>query len=1020
LESNLKIIDLERYPDEGQEAEIRKVTIEEARFQFDLSKGPLFRTTLIRVNEDECIALITMHHIISDGWSIALIINEFAKLYEAKIKNEPASLPELTVQYADYAVWQQQWLQGEIYENQLTYWKNKLAGSPPVIDLPTDRPRPAVQSFNGASQNFKISKELSNRLNKMSRQEGVTLFMTMLAAFQSLLHRYCRQYDITVGSPISGRTQSELESLIGFFLNTLVLRSHFEEEPNFKELLRQVREMTLEAYAYQDLPFEKLVEELQPERDMSHAPIFQVMFVFQNIPMETLSLSDLTIEPISLESNVANFDLTLSLFETDTGINGNFDYNTDLFDTSTILRIIRHYQTFLEAITDNPKLKISRIPLLSKEEEYQILDQWNDTRTEYHREWCVHEMFEKQVEHHPDSIALTFEGQQISYAELNGRANQLAHYLRQHGVGPEVLVGLCFDRSFEMIIGILGILKAGGAFLPLDPYYPKERLAYMIEDSGVRILLTQQDLKDKIATDSSDIICLDENWLSISREPQINLYNLNNLDNLAYVIYTSGSTGRPKGTLLRHQGMCNLSAAEIHAFNVGLGSRVLQFSSLSFDAAVWEIFMALLSGATLCLADRETITPAQGLLRILRTEAVNNVTLPPSVLSNMPAESLPNLDTIITAGEKCSRDLVHPWSNCRDFFNAYGPTESTVCASTYLCQEAQMVTPPIGRPIPNFQLYILDSLQQPMPVGVPGELHIGGEGLARGYLGRPELTAENFIPNPFSKEGGERIYKTGDLARYLPDGNIEFLGRIDHQVKVRGFRIELGEIELVLEEHPAIRDVVVLAREDIPGDQRLVAYLIEKDKGFLKIGELRNHLRDHLPDYMIPATFLTLEEFPLTPNGKIDRKALPIPDHSRPELEGEYVAPRNEIEEKIAAICVDLLNIDRVGIYDSFFDLGGHSLLATQFISRLEEMFEVEVPLRNIFDKPTVADLAEFISRNEGQMRDQEMTKIEKLERGEQEFDQILEDLEHLSEEEVQKLLADESQSSYESEDKNE
>jgi len=621
----------------------------------------------------------------------------------------------------------------------------------------------------------------------------------------------------------------------------------------------------------------------------------------------------------------------------------------------------------------------------------------------------VHEWFEAEVQRHPEAPALRFGDEVLTYHQLNQRANQLARYLRKQGVNAETLVGICMERSLEMVIAMLGVLKAGGAFVPIDPAYPAERVAYMIADSGIAVLLTQQALLAQLPPHSATLVCLDRDWPLIAREAHDNLPHRTTPENLAYVVYTSGSTGKPKGTMLAHRGLCNLAAAQRQAFRIGENSRILQFSSLSFDASVWETVMALLNGAELCLASREMLATGQGLLEVLRRDEITTVTLPPSVLAVMPDDPLPHLHTLITAGEKCTAELVERWGKGRRYFNAYGPTETTVCAAMLEVREHYPQGPPIGRPLPNFQLYVLDAHLQPVPVGVPGELCVGGVGLARGYLNRPDLTAEKFVPDPFSGRHASRLYRTGDLVRYLPDGNIEFLGRIDAQVKVRGFRIELGEIEAVLSAHPAVRDVAVIVRDDLAQDQRLVAYLVTHAGEELSAAEWRRHCRAHLPEYMVPAVFVTLPAMPLSPSGKIDRRRLPAPERSRRDLAAEYVAPRNEIEEKLANLAAQLLGLEKVGIHDNFFELGGHSLLATQFMSRLRSTFHVELPLRSLFEGPTVAELAQAIVTSPTRVTVVDVPEITRLERGSKSLADLVSEVENLSEEEVRALLDEET-----------
>lgn len=958
IELPLEVKDLTGNSAAENEATVQQMALAEAKKPFNLKTGPLFRTTLIQLSDAEFVILFTMHHIISDGWSVTVFVREMAALYQAFVNGQTSPLSELPIQYGDYAWWQRQWLQGEVLESHLNYWKERLADIPSILELPTDRPRPAVQRFNGSTISTTLSPELTQAVHQLSREEGVTPFMTLLAAFQTLLARYSRQDDICVGTPVANRNQLVTENLIGFFVNTLVMRGDLRGNPTFLELLSRVREAALAAFAHQELPFETIVEAIQPERNLSHSPIFQVMFVLQNDSNAEITLPDLKISPLEADSGNAKFDLTLIIADSPEGFGVSFEYNTDLFDESTIQRMQQHFENLLQGIVTDPEQTLSSLPLLDETEKQQMFREWNATSMAFPETLCMHQWFEKIAIEQPDAPAVVFNGDTLSYRELNERANQMAQYLRKSRLPTESFVGICMERSPEMIVSILGTLKAGGAFIPLDPAYPPERLEYMIHDSGARILLTQEALKEQFANYDARVIAVDTEWSKIAKELTENL-NLPLLPtNLAYVIYTSGSTGKPKGTMLQHRGWCNLGRVQQHAFGVGPGSRILQFSSLSFDASVWEIVMALLSGSALVLTQREMLTTGQGLLEVFSKQKITTVTLPPSVLAVVPENELPALKTIITAGEACTTDLVARWNQGRQFFNAYGPTETTVCASMFQVPENYPKNPPIGKPIGNFKLYVLDENLQPLPVGVPGELLIGGISLARGYLNRPELTAEKFVPDPFSDDPGARMYRSGDLARFLPDGNIEFLGRIDHQVKVRGFRIELGEIEAVLGEHPQLVDVTVIVREDVAGDKRIVAYLVPETDSELKVGELRGYLREKLPDYMIPSVFMTLEALPLTPNGKIDRKALPVPDQSRPELESAYVAPRNEVEEKLARICADLLNVEKIGVYDNFFELGGHSLLATQFLSRLRNTFEVELPLRILFEKPVIAELA--------------------------------------------------------------
>jgi amino acid adenylation domain-containing protein len=965
LKLKLLKVDLQNLPFCEREVEAQRLATTEAQRPFDLEREPLVRALLLQLDETEYVFLLTVHHIIFDGWSTGVFYGELAALYEAFCTGKPKVLPELPVQYADFALWQRHWLTPELLETQLNYWKQQLLGAPALLELPTDRPRRAVQSYRGAYQSFALSLELSQALANLSKRAGVTLFMTLYAAFVTLLYRYTGSSDIVVGTPVANRNRQEIEGLIGFFVNTLALRTDLSANPSFEQLLRRVREVALGAYAHQDLPFEQLVEALQPERSLSYTPLFQVMFALDEKSVPSMELPDLTFSSFSFETGTTKFDLTLSMENTASGLIGGWEYNSDLFDAATIARYSEHFLSLLEGIVANPIQPISELPLLTEAERQQLLVEWNNTTTDYPQDKCIHQLFEEQVERSPSSVAVVFEGEQLTYRELNARANQLAHYLRSLGVGPEVLVGICVERSFDMIIGLLGVLKAGGAYVPIDPAYPTDRIAYMLDDSRLPVLLTQQKLVASLPEHQARVICLDCDWQEISVMPELPPQSDVTPENLAYVIYTSGSTGKPKGVLIAHRGLCNLAQAQIKLFDVQPDSRVLQFASLSFDASIWEIVMAVCSGATLCLGTLQSLQPGQPLVRLLQQHSITHLTLVPSALAALPSEELPALQNIIVAGEACPTSLVAQWAVGRRFFNAYGPTESTVCATVTQCFEGMDVLP-IGRPIDNTQVYILDRYLQSVPIGVPGELYIASVGLAKGYLNRPDLNNEKFIPNPFSNEPGERLYKTGDLTRYLPDGNIEFLGRIDNQVKIRGFRIELGEVEAAITQHPAVRETVVVAREDTPGNKRLVAYVVPKGEAVQEtvlptINELRSFLKTKLPDYMVPGAFVFLATMPLTPNGKIDHRTLPAPDSSLRELENNFVAPSTPTEETLAAIWAEVLGLQKVGIHDNFFELGGHSLLATSVISRIQEAFKIELPLRHLFEAPTIASLSQVI-----------------------------------------------------------
>jgi amino acid adenylation domain-containing protein len=975
----LALIDLSAWPEAARKAEAQRLMREEAQRPLDLTCDVLLRATLLRLGPAEHILLLTMHHIASDGWSMRVLSDEVATLYRAFARGAPSPLAALPIQYADYAVWQRQWLQGAVLDAQLAYWQAQLAGVP-VLELPLDHPRPAVQTFRGARQPLRLPQPLTEALKALSQREGVTLFMTLLAAFQTLLQRYTGQDDIAVGSPIAGRTRAELEGLIGFFVNTLVLRTDLSGNPTFPELLGRVREVTLGAYAHQDLPFERLVEELQPERRLSHSPLFQVMLALQNAPRQTLDLPGLTVSRLEVDRGTAQFDLTLVLWEEAEGLVGTLEYNRDLFEAPTIQRLLGHFRHVLAGIVANPARRLAELPLLGTAERQQLLVAWNATAAEYPRDRCLHQLFEAQVERTPDAIAVV-DDVEWTYRELNTRANRLAHHLRRHGVGPEVLVAVCMERGLEMLVSLLGILKAGGVYLPLDIDYPPERLAFMLEDSRPPVLLAQQSLLGGLPSHGAQVVCVDSEWGLIAQESEQNPPASATAESTAYVFYTSGSTGKPKGVQGYHRGVVNLCQAMVAQFGLHAQDRVMQFSSLCFDIAVEEIFPTWMSGATLVLRTEAGLPSIPAFLEAIRRRRITVLDLPTAFwhtlvnVLEMSRDPLPEtLRLVVVGGEKASAQAFANWLKLGGehirWLNGYGPTETTVTATVHEPMRASGTYAidgeiPIGRPIANTQVYVLDPHLQPVPIGVPGELYIGGDGLARGYLNRPELTAERFLPHPFSDQPGARLYKTGDLARYRPDGQLEFLGRLDQQVKVRGYRIEPGEVEAALTQHPAVREAVVLAREDGPGDTRLVAYVVPNQPPGPSMSDLRSFLQAKLPNYMVPSTFVMLAALPLTPNGKVDRRALPAPAPTRPALDDALVAPRTPVEAALAAIWAEILRLPQVGVHDNFFALGGHSLLATQVISRLQAAFQVDLPLRRLFEAPTVAELAQALIAHE-------------------------------------------------------
>lgn len=967
----LSLVNWEHLSPTEQLAQTQQFAIIEAQKPFDLAQFPLFKIILIRFNNEEQVLLLKMHHIIYDGWSLSLFIRELSTLYAAFSTGVQHQLPKLPIQYADFAVWQRQWLTGKVLERQLNYWKQHLADAPISLELPTDKTRPPIPTFRGSSVPFRVDSNLIQRLKDLSQKSEGTLFMTLLAVFTILLSRYTDQSDIVIGSAIANRNRQEIEPLIGFFVNTLALRINLSSHPTFEELLAQVRQVTLNAYAHQDLPFEMLVEKLQPERNLGINPLVQVGFTLQNAPIEAWNLAGLSVNQINLPLNNVRFDLEVHCWEKSLGIEGTFVYSSDLFTRDTITRMVGHYQTLLSAIVAAPQQQVFNLPMLTQRERQQLLFEWNNTLRDDSNSQCIHQLFEAQVEQTPDAVAVVFADEQLTYHELNKKANKIAHHLLSLGVEPEVLIGLCVERSSEMLVGLLGILKAGGAYVPLDPAYPSERLAFMLEDAQIPVLLTQERLVDRLPKHHAKVVCLDTHSLAIAHESEQNPDSTVTTENLAYVIYTSGSTGLPKGVLVTHSGLCNLALAQIQLFDVGCSRRILQFASVSFDASIWEVVMAIGSGATLYLGTPSALLPGKPLIGLLQQYEITHITLPPSVLAVLPTEGLPALQTTILAGEACSAELVAKRAKTCRLFNAYGPTEATVCATVSACTENSR-KPPIGRPITNTQVYILDRHLEPVPIGVPGELYIGNVGLARGYLNRPELTAAKFIPNPFENSKFKRLYKTGDLVRHLPDGNIEFIGRIDHQVKVRGFRIELGEIEAVLVTHPEVRLAVVIAKDDIRSDKRLVAYLVPQMQP-PSASELRSFLKLKLPDYMVPATFVMLENLPLTPNGKVDHRALPEPDATLPNTEN-YVMPNTEAEKIIADVWQKVMQVKKVGIHDNFFDLGGHSLLLLQINQQFQEFFGSSLSIIDMFKYPTIHSLTKYLSSSLGNKTTSEPT----------------------------------------------
>jgi amino acid adenylation domain-containing protein len=1008
------------------EKEIQQLAKAEALKPFDLAQGPLIRVTLLRMADDEHIALLTMHHIISDGWSTGVLMSELAKLYEAFIHKCSVSLQDLSVQYADFAVWQREYLQGETLAQQTDYWKRQLAGSSP-LELPTDYPRPALQSFSGDMQHFELPVSLVESLNALCQRENVTLYMTLLAAFNVLLHRYSHQEDICIGSPIAGRNRAEIEGLIGFFINPLVLRTDLSSNPTFRDLLQRVKEVCLGAYVHQDLPFEMIVEALQPQRDLSRTPLFQVMFVMQqDTATQKVELPGLTLSPVDIARGTEKFDLTLSLEETPSGLRGFISYCTALFEAGTIKRMIGHLCKLLQAIAADPEQTVAHLPMLT-EAERLLLHQWNHAETVSDSVITVHHQIEQQTLRTPNAVAVVAGRQSLTYSELDALAGDIAQRLSSPGVVAEKIVGLCAERCPELVAALLGIFKSGSAYLPLDPAYPAERLSYLISDSAASIILTQRKFSDKFAGSKAQVIYLDDFIIQADRKRAEKLSGQQPLSSLAYVIYTSGSTGKPKGVMIEHEALAKHCQSVVQHYQLNTADRVLQFASLNFDPSLEQILPTLMAGATLILRDEEMWSPADFNQKIAEHK-LTVVNVPPAYWQQWTRETVntisppanEQLRLVIIGGDAMMTETLRQWRktpmNRARLLNAYGPTETTITALTFDITDASSSRIPIGRPLPGRVALVLDQQMESVPAGIPGELYLGGTGVARGYLNHSELTAEKFIrvrssesnqpssatdterrtPNTKLSSDDNRLYRTGDLVRWLPDGNLEFLGRVDHQVKIRGMRIEPGEIEAVLTQHPMVYQAVVIAREDIPGDKRLVAYLIANEGQQVSGSEIKTFLSQQLPESLIPSVVVMMDALPLTIGGKVDRRALPAPERSATPREESYVAPRNPIEQELAQIWAELLRLERVGVEDNFFEIGGHSLLATQIASRVRQSFHVELPLRELFSSPTIAALAQLVTAQQIERENSD------------ELAALLDDLESLADDEVARLLAEE------------
>ena len=992
---------------------------EAAARPFELEQETPVRLHLFRRAGDEHVLLLVLHSLVADRQTLSLLAQELTALYRAEKATEAAgasprregqeALPESESAYLDYARWQEETLDGQEGERLWAYWQRQLGSAvAPDLDLPTDHARPSVLDSKSSTQTLELDPDLTAQLKRLSERREVTLYTTLLAAFGLLLYRYSGQEEFLIGAPINVREQAGRAGAFGNFDNYLALKIDLSNAPTFEEFLARLNPVVSEGFAHGLYPFPQLVERLQPVRDPSRWPLFQAAFDWQDssarapvgqgssTPSEARrpdELDGLLFEPLAFSSNDSPFELSLVVSEEQGRLRVSCEHRTELFEAATISRLLGHLRTMLESVVIDSQQRVSLLPLLTEQERQQILFEWNRTEVAFPSDKCLHHLLEAQAERSPDSVAVVFEEQSLTYEALNRQANQLAHHLMSLGVGPEARVATLLEPSLEMAVGCIAILKAGAAVVFLDSTYPEERLAFMLEDAEAAVLLTSEHLLEKFSQYRGRAVCVDSANSSLLGQPQTNPESGVSAENAAWLAYTSGTTGTPKGTLVPHRVLCNFGVSALQTYDLKPELRVFDLHG------IFSIIMAMMCGGKVFLARRATLLSPTRLAQMLRDYEITQAALPPALLAVLEDEDLPLLRIITTGGEKLSTEVAARWSSNRQLFQNYRCTEA-LSGTRVECDESFIEQPNIGRPIANTQVYLLDGNLQPVPVGVPGQLCIGGAGLARGYLHEPALTAERFVPHPFSDEQGARLYLTGDLARFLADGRIEFVGRLDHQVNIRGFRVELGEIETLLAQHPSIKEAVVIVREDVPGDKRLVAYVVALPGSAPTISELHAHLKKKLPAYMMPAAFMLMAGLPLTPHRKVDRRALPPPEQERPELEGNYVAPSTLVEETLAAIWSEVLGVKPIGIHDNFFELGGHSLLATQVMSRVRDAYYVEIPLRRLFEGPTVAELAITIVQAQAEQTDDE------------EMLRLLADLDQLSESEAQRLRADEREPS--------
>ena len=969
VDFKLRQIELNKASLSNNDEEVKRLLTRELQKPFIFEKDLFLRILLIKNNRDEYLLSIVTHHLVADGWSVGIFLREISELYSAYLARREHRLGKLLIQYGDYAYWINEHSHDTKITPHLEFLKNKFKNASLVIDLPTDFPRPPVEKHHGRTYYFDIDKVHTQLLSNTAKDLGVTRFILFLTVFKILLYKYTNQTDLIVATAVSNRNRNEIENLIGNFSNNILIHTDISDEPDVRNLVRRVRDSFIEALEHQDVDFDDLVNAMDVKRDLSRNPLFQVMFVLhQGKHDELLKIPDIEVSEFHQQTGGSKFDLLLEIFDGKDELEGAIEYNSDIFREETIEQLSRHLLTLIEAIAQNLSVSLKKIDILTEKERNIVLKEWNNTEVAYpQKDLCLHQLFEEQAGRTPDQVALVFEQQKLTYGELNRRANQLAHHLRQVGVGPDVLVGLFMERSLEMVIGIYGILKAGGAYVPLDPEYPADRVAYVIEDAQVPVVLTQKHLKDRLPTNQSNVFCLDSDWHIIAKEKTENLFSVVSAENLAYVIYTSGSTGRPKGVMNEHRGIVNRLLWMQDEYSLTESDRVLQKTPFSFDVSVWEFFWPLQAGAQLVMAKPGGHRDSTYLVDTIKRYGITTLHFVPSMLQmfleESEVESCTCIRRVICSGETLSYELQKRFFGCleAELHNLYGPTEAAVDVTYWACrQDSEWPIVPIGRPVANTKIYILDRCMRPVPVGVTGELYIGGVQVARGYLNRPGLTAERFIPDPFSGRPGARLYRTGDLARYLPDGSIEYLGRTDFQIKIRGLRVELGEIETRLEACEGVGRCAVELREDVPGDKRLVAYYVRRTGAEVHEVNLRSRLRELLADYMVPQHFIELEQMPLTASGKVDRKALPKPATLR-KAEGQYLAPRNKAEVEVAKIWQDLLGLEKVGMRDNFFELGGHSLLVLRMVSRLKKQFARPIAVVDVFQHPTVEQLAAFL-----------------------------------------------------------